>query len=101
MIEAALASGTPFSVPGGVALTDDNGQPLSPDALLTSVVEGLSGLFKMEGYKAGLFTKAGWVELPALPMASEADLLLYGPCELLGISWQRWELLHQKALFGD
>jgi len=75
-------------------------QPRSPDALMTSVIEGLAGFLKMEGYKGGLFTKGGWIELPALPDASEEDLSLYFPCEQLGMIWQRWELLHQKALYG-
>jgi len=100
LIQDALASGAQFSIPGGVALTDDNGQPRSPDALMTSVIEGLAGFLKMEGYKGGLFTKGGWIELPALPDASEEDLSLYFPCEQLGMIWQRWELLHQKALYG-
>lgn len=101
MIENALASGASFTVPGGVTLTDENGEPRSADALLTAVVEGLSGFLKMEAHKGRLFTKAGWVELPPLPMATVEDLGLYGPCEALGVFWQRWELLHQKALFGD
>ncbi len=88
-------------MPGGVTLTDENGKPRSADALLTAVVEGLSGFLKMEAYKGRLFTKAGWVELPPLPVTTVEDLGLYGACEALGISWQRWELLHQKALFGD
>lgn len=101
LIQEALASGAQFSIPGGVTLTDGNGQPRSPDALMTSVVEGLGGFLKMEGYKGGFFTKAGLIELPALPDASGEDLQLYFPCERLGMIWQRWELLHQKARFGD
>jgi hypothetical protein len=101
MIENALGSGASFSVPGGVTLTDENDEPRSADALLTSVVQGLSGFLKMEAYQGRLFTKAGWVELPPLPAATEEDLGLYGPCEALGVFWLRWELLHQKALYGD
>ncbi|RYF30492.1 MAG: hypothetical protein EOO23_05025, partial [Comamonadaceae bacterium] len=101
MIDNALASGASFSVPGGVTLTDENGEPRSSDALLTSIVQGLSGFLKMEAFKGRLFTKAGWVELPPLPVATEEDLGLYSPCEALGVFWLRWELLHQKALFGD
>ncbi|RST84682.1 hypothetical protein EJC49_19540 [Aquibium carbonis] len=101
MMEDALASGAQFSVPGGISMTDENGEPRSFDALLTSIVEGLSGFLKMEAYRGRFFTKAGWVELPALPVATQEDLGLYGPCEALGIFWQRWERLHRKALFGD
>lgn len=101
MIETALMNGAQFSVPGGVPLTDEDGQPRSADALLTAIVEGLSGLLKMEAYKSGLFAKAGWMELPSLTAASVEDRGLYFLCEALGVFWQRWERLHQKAHYGD
>lgn len=101
LIEAALLGGAEIIIPGGVALTDADGRPLSADALITSVVIGLGGALKMEAYHAKLFAKAGWVELPTLPPATPEDINLFTPSEILGMSWQRWERFHQHARFSD
>lgn len=97
MIQDALAKGANLVVPGGVPLADPTGRPISADALMTSIVEGLGGTLKMEGHAERLFGKSGVLELPALPAISENDVELSAASEALGMAWLRWERFHQKA----
>jgi hypothetical protein len=102
MIHDALVEAKKLVVPGGVPLADPAGRPVSADAMMTVIVEGLGGTLKMEGHAEKLFGKAGLLELPALPdEISEDDVALSGLSEALGMAWLRWERFHQKARMLD
>ena len=101
LMDKALADNPTLVVPGGIRLIDDNGTPVSGDAVLTAIVEGLSGTLKMEGFAARLFEKSGRIILPALPDADSAAIALVGMMQMLGMSWLRWERLHKTARYLD
>lgn len=99
--EAALVATGKVIMPGGANLRGADGQLVSSDAVVSGMVSSLSGTLMMEGYANGWFDKKGWLVLPTLPLASDADIFRAGSSEYLSASWRKWGHLEQTARFED
>lgn len=99
-MEAQLRSAGTFSMPGGAAFRDANGQFASSDGVISGMVDSLGGTLLMEGYANGWFDPGkGWLVLPVLQPVIDADILLAGQSEYLSTSWRRWTRLCDVARY--
>ena len=101
-IETTLKATSTLSMPAGVGHRDAEGQFVSSDSAVASMVSSLGGTLLMQGYADRWFDrKHGWLVLPDLPTVNQEKILLAGQSEVLSMSWVRWERLHQTARYGD
>ncbi len=101
-IETTLKATSTLSMPGGVGHRDAEGQFVSSDSAVASMVGSLGGTLLMQGYADRWFDRQhGWLVLPDLPTVNQEKILLAGQSEVLSMSWLRWERLHQTARYGD
>ena len=97
--DALAAPGAQLSVPGGIMLRRENGQPLDPNAAHTSLVYALGGTLKMEAFAHKLFDSDGRIVLPELSAASDDEIFKVGADMMLGMFWHRWAHCHETARY--
>lgn len=72
---------------------------VSPDQVISTIVETLTSSLLMEAYKNSWFDSEGFVELPILPEIGDEEQYKAGSTELLCIWWQRWRHTEERRRF--
>ena len=72
---------------------------VSPDQVITAIVETLTISLVMEAYKNRWFDANGYVVLPILPEIGDNERYKAGSTELMGIWWQRWRHTEERMRF--
>jgi len=72
---------------------------VSPDQVISAIVETLTISLLMEAYINSWFDTEGFVELPTLPEIGEEEQYKAGSTELLCIWWQRWRHTEERRRF--
>ena len=85
--------------PHGPLLMSEDLAQVSPDQVITAIVETLTISVVMEAYKNKWFDSDGCVVLPPLPEIGDKERYKAGSTELLGIWWQRWRRTEERRRF--
>lgn len=72
---------------------------VSPDQVISTIVETLTISLLMEAYKNSWFDAKGFVVLPTLPEIGEKERYKAGSTEVLCIWWQRWRHTEERKRF--
>lgn len=85
--------------PHGPLLMSEDLAQISPDQVITAIVETLTISLVMEAYKNKWFDADGCVVLPPLPKIGEKERYKAGSTEVMGIWWQRWRRTEGRRRF--
>jgi hypothetical protein len=96
---ASIKKRKQLNAPQVALLYDDNGNPYSPDGVLTALVECLTMTLVMEGYKNRWFDQNNAVVLPGFTVADGGQRFKAGSTEVLAQCWRRWERMEQRRRF--
>ena len=96
---AVLNSREEVYLPRGPLLSSENKEPVSPDGVLTALVESLTMTLVMEGYKNNLFDADSCVVIPLLSPVGEDERFMAGSNEVLAQCWRRWRRTEERRRF--
>jgi len=96
---AALNSRKEINLSRGPLLFGENKEPVSPDGVITALVESLTMTLLMEGYKNNLFDADSCVVIPLLSPVGEDERFMAGSNEVLAQCWRRWRRTEERRRF--
>ena len=77
----------------------DDGSTLSPDGLLTGIVDVAAMTLKLLGHQHGWFDADQYLMLPKLSEPTKDEVFRSGLTEALAASWRNWERMEQRYRF--
>jgi hypothetical protein len=86
-------------IPNAPSLIDDDGRPVSVDALINAIVCSLSTTLVMEAYKNDWRDSADTVTLPELPEVNGDAVSKAGANAALAMCWSRWQRTEERRRF--
>ena len=98
-IDSMLRSRKETTWPSGPLMMTEASSPVSPDAIVCTLVEAAAITLVMEGHNNKWFDGDNHLVLPSLPDVSEADQFKSGSTELLAIFWQLWRRTEERWRF--
>lgn len=88
-----------ITLTSGPFLTTENAVPISPDAVVASLIDSATMTIQMEAIKNGWLDSMGRVVLPALPPVTEGERYKAGSFEYLALCWRNWRRLEERYRF--
>lgn len=82
-----------------VALRDEEGKLVDPDAVLEQMVNMVGMTLQMHAFSHGLFDKEGVIVAPLQGSASPDSVHKVGATAVLAFLWRRWENTEERARF--
>jgi hypothetical protein len=96
---AAIRTRKDYHVVNSPLFISANKQPVSPDGIITSLVESLSSTLIMEAYKNNWLDSDKCVILPPLPRVGEDEYFKAGLTEVLAMWWRSWRRTEERRRF--
>jgi hypothetical protein len=96
--DKALKKAKELDVMAGIEVRDDDGNVISPDAVIEGLAASVAMTFIMEAYKNNWFVN-GVVVLPALPAVGEQERFQAGATQVMALFWRHWQRLEKRRRF--
>jgi hypothetical protein len=96
----ALKKAKELDVMAGIELRDDNGNVISPDAVIEGLAASVAMTLIMEAYKNDWFVN-DVVVLPALAAVGEQERFQSGATQVMALFWRNWQRLEKRRRFLD
>ncbi len=87
------------NLPVGRLVINEGEPPISPDAVITGLIESLTITIIMEAHKNKWFDVDGYIVLPRLPNVTEDDQFKAGSTEVLALTWRGWRRTEERRRF--
>ena len=98
-VENHLGSLDEFNAMSGGRVEDEDGNTISPDAVLVFLSRSIAMTLIMEARQNGWFRSDGIIELPLLPDASDDVLFEAGSAYMLALAWSHWRHMETGKRF--
>ena len=98
--DKALKKPKELDVMAGIEIRDDDGNPISPDAVIEGLAASVAMTLIMEAYKNDWFVN-DVVVLPALPAIGEQERFQSGATQVMALFWRHWQRLEKRRRFLD
>lgn len=98
--DKALKTAKELDVMAGIEIRDDNGNVISPDAVIEGLTASVAMTLIMEAYKNDWFVN-DVVVLPALPAVGEQERFQSGATQVMALFWRHWQRLEKRRRFLD
>jgi hypothetical protein len=96
----ALQKTKRFEVTAGIDIRDDDGNPVSPDAVVEGLATSVNSTLIMEAINNGWFVD-DIVVLPALPPVGETERYQSGSTQVMALFWRHWQRLERRRRYLD
>ena len=98
--DKALKKAKELDAMAGIEIRDDNGNVISPDAVIEGLAASVAMTLIMEAYKNDWFVN-DVVVLPALPAIGEQERFQSGATQVMALFWRHWQRLEKRRRFLD
>jgi hypothetical protein len=98
--DKALKKAKELDVMAGIEIQDDNGNVISPDAVIEGLAASVAMTVIMEAYKNDWFVN-DVVVLPTLPAVGETERFRSGATQVMALFWRHWQRLEKRRRFLD
>jgi len=98
-VRGAIKRRKEISVLHANLLTREDQTVVSPDGVITALVEGLTITLQMEAHKNGWFDAAGTLILPPLSIVGDDERDKAGSTEVAAAYWRRWRHIEERRRF--
>jgi hypothetical protein len=98
--DSALKKAKELDVMAEIEIRDDDGNVISPDAVIEGLAASVTMTVIMESYKNDWFVN-DVVVLPVLPAVGEQERFQSGATQVMALFWRHWQRLEKRRRFLD
>ena len=98
--DVALASAKELNATSGILIKDDDGNTISPDAILEGLSETVAMTLIMEAHRNNWFVD-DIITLPTLPSVGDEERYQSGSTQVLALCWRQWQRVERRRRYLD
>ena len=98
--DIALTSAKELDATSGILIEGDDGNSISPDAILEGLSETVAMTLVMEAHRNNWFVD-NFVALPTLPSVGDEERYQSGSTQVLALCWLQWQRVEKRRRYLD
>ena len=98
--DIALSNAKELDATSGLLIEDDDGNSISPDAILEGLSETVAMTLIMEAHRNDWFID-DIITLPSLPSVGDEERYQSGSTQVLALCWRQWQRVEKRRRYLD